>query len=101
MALAEEFSLISIILIIVFFAVVVRVVMLFRELNRTMKDSVQKIGDKMDALEHEYIKLKPKLDEINATLDNKVDYDYLEKKMHELVSIVLQRQQQKELIRSR
>jgi hypothetical protein len=93
MALAEEFSTISIVLIVVFFVVVIRVVLLFRELNRTMKDSVNKIGEKMDSLEHEYIKLKPKLDEINATLDSKVDYDYLEKKMHELVSLVLTRQQ--------
>ncbi len=93
MAVIEELSTLSIILIAVFFIIVIRVVMLFRELNKTMKESVNKIGEKMDSLEHEYVKLKPKLDEINATLDNKVDYDYLEKKMHELVSLVLKRQQ--------
>lgn len=98
MALADEFSLLSVILMLVFLAVVVRVVLLFRQLNRTMKESVDKIGDKMDQLEHEYVKLKPKLDEINATLDTKVDYDFLEKKMHELVSLVLNRQQQRETI---
>ncbi|MFH1257631.1 MAG: hypothetical protein ABIG96_04635 [Candidatus Micrarchaeota archaeon] len=97
MALAEDFgslSMVSWVLIIVFLAVVARVFMLFRELNRTMKDSVNRIADKMDTLEHEYIKLKPKLDEINATLDAKVDYDYLEKKMHELVTLVLTRQKE-------
>lgn len=93
MAITEELSILSIFLIIVFAAVVIRIVMLFRELNRTMKESVHKVSDKMDSLEHEYIKLKPKLDEINATLDAKVDYDYLEKKMHELVTLVLARKQ--------
>lgn len=93
MALAEEFSLLSMVLIVAFFIIVIRVVLLFRELNRTMRESVSKIGEKMDALEHEYVRLKPKLDEINATLDTKVDYDYLEKKMHELVTLVLKREQ--------
>ncbi|MEK6953445.1 MAG: hypothetical protein AABX01_00435 [Candidatus Micrarchaeota archaeon] len=96
MALAEDFgslSMLSYVLLVAFAIITVRVVMLFRELNRTMKDSVGKIGDKMDTLEHEYVRLKPKLDEINATLDSKVDYDYLEKKMHELVSLVLSKQQ--------
>ncbi|MBI5224712.1 hypothetical protein HY989_02485 [Candidatus Micrarchaeota archaeon] len=94
MAIADEFSTLSMVLIAVFFIIVIRVWMLFRDLNRTMKDSVGKIAEKMDSLEHEYIKLKPKLDEINATLDQKVDYDYLEKKMHELVSVVLTRQKE-------
>ncbi|MFH1750165.1 MAG: hypothetical protein ABH863_00645 [Candidatus Micrarchaeota archaeon] len=104
MAIAEDLgslSSISYVLIILFVIVVARVVMLFRELNRTMKESVGKLGDKMDSLEHEYIKLKPKLDEINATLDTKVDYDYLEKKMHELVSLVLARQQREAVSKNR
>jgi uncharacterized protein YoxC len=96
MALVENLSTLSMIMIAVFFVLVVRVYLLYRELNKTMKESVQKIGEKMEQLEHEYIKLKPKLDEINATLDEKVDYDFLEKKMHELVSLVLNRQQQRE-----
>ncbi|MEK6843784.1 MAG: hypothetical protein AABY04_04805 [Candidatus Micrarchaeota archaeon] len=94
MAIADEFSTLSMVLIFIFLIIVVRVWLLFRDLNRTMKESTGKIADKMDSLEHEYIKLKPKLDEINATLDQKVDYDYLEKKMHELVSVVLTRQKE-------
>jgi len=88
-------------LLVIFVIIVVRVVFKFRELNATMKDSAAKLGDKMDSLEHEYVKLKPKLDEINATLDAKVDYDYLEKKMHELVSLVLAKQQREATIHNR
>ncbi len=48
----------------------------------------------MDELEHQYVRIKPELDELRQELATKVDYDYLEGKMHQLVRIVASKQPQ-------
>ncbi|MFH1107229.1 MAG: hypothetical protein V1787_05010 [Candidatus Micrarchaeota archaeon] len=81
----------SVILILIFLAVSYWMVRLMRKLNHTTKKSFQEMQHNMDRLEQEYVKLRPEIDEMKRTLDNKVEYDYLERKMHELVKIVMRR----------
>lgn len=84
-------SLESVILILLFLAVAYWMVRLMRRLNHTTKKHFQEIQHNMDRLEQEYVKLRPELDEMKRMLDDKVEYDYLERKMHELVKIVMRR----------
>ncbi|MBU1196967.1 hypothetical protein KJ765_00490 [Candidatus Micrarchaeota archaeon] len=87
----EGLTLESIILILLFLGVTYWLIHLIRQLNRTTKKSFSEITHHMNRLEQQYVKIRPELDEMRAVMDTKVDYDYLERKMHELVKIVMRR----------
>lgn len=87
----ESFTAESVVLVVVFLAVAYWMVRLMRSLNHTTKKHFQDIQHNMDRLEQQYVKLKPELDEMRSLLEKKVEYDYLERKMHELVKILMQR----------
>lgn len=87
----EGLSVESVVLLVLFVGVSAWMLHLLRQLNRTTKKSFHDIQHQMDRLEQQYVKIRPELDEMRTALESKVDYDYLEKKMHELVKIVMRR----------
>ncbi len=81
----------SVILVLIFVGATAWMLHLLRQLNRTTKKSFHDLQHQMDRLEQQYVKIRPELDEMRTVLETKVDYDYLERKMHELVKIVMRR----------
>ncbi len=90
--MAEELGTASILLLAFFAAVGMFMLWLFYQFRLTAKQKMHEVAGKMDELEHQYVRIKPELDELRQELATKVDYDYLEGKMHQLVRIVASRQ---------
>jgi len=80
----------------VFVAVSGLMVWIFLRFEKTAKTSADEISKKMDEVEREYVRLKPEVDELKYEVSTKVDYDYLESKMHELVSLLADHAAKKE-----
>jgi hypothetical protein len=89
--MAEELSAEALIFLVVFLIATFWVVRLFMKLNREVREKTDKITEKMNELEREYVGIKPELAELRAMLDARVDYSFLEKKLHELVVMVMDR----------
>ena len=89
--MAEELSAEALVFLVVFLIATFWVVRLFMKLNREVREKTDKITEKMDELEREYVGIKPELAELRAMLDARVDYSFLEKKLHELVVMVMDR----------
>lgn len=87
----EGLALESVVLLALFAAVAIWTVHLLRQLNRSTKKSFQEIQHQMNRLEQQYMKIRPELDEMRVALETKVDYEYLERKMHDLVKIVMRK----------
>jgi len=71
-------------------------VWVFLRFEKTAKESAEEITRKMDEVEREYVRLKPEIDELKYELSTKVDYDYLEAKMHELIAALADHVSRKE-----
>ena len=79
------------VLLALFVAVAAWTVHLLRQLNKSTKKSFTEIQHQMNRLEQQYMKIRPELDEMRVALETKVDYEYLERKMHDLVKIVMRK----------
>ena len=89
--MAEELSAEALVFLVVFLIATFWVVRLFMKLNREVREKTDKITEKMDELEREYVGIKPELAELRAMMESRVDYSFLEKKLHELVVMVMDR----------
>lgn len=92
----EEISLQSWLILSLFVAVSAVMVWVFLRFEKTAKESAEEITRKMDEVEREYVRLKPEIDELKYELSTKVDYDYLEAKMHELIAALADHVSRKE-----
>ena len=91
MNVVEELSGEAIVFLAIFLLVAFWVVRLFIRLNNEMRQKTTQVLEKMDELEKEYVSIKPELSELRALLESRVDYPFLEKKLHELVLLVMQK----------
>ena len=89
--MADDLSLQAIVFFVIFLAVALWMMRLFLRLKKQEEQAVGQVTGKIDELEREYVGLKPELAEIRVMLDSRVDYPYLEKKMHELVKLVMEK----------
>ncbi len=87
--MVEELSGESIVFLAIFLLVAFWVIRLFIKLNKEMKEKTSLVVQRMDELEREYVSIKPELAELRALLESRVDYPFLEKKLHELVVLVM------------
>ncbi|MFA6048325.1 MAG: hypothetical protein WC792_00045 [Candidatus Micrarchaeia archaeon] len=89
--MAEEIGLISVVLLVFFAGLCAFVVWLLYQFRLSAKRNLHEVTRKMDELEHQYVRIKPEIDELRHELATKVDYDYLEGKMHQLVRLIAAR----------
>lgn len=87
--MVEELSGESLVFLAIFLLVAFWVIRLFIKLNKEMREKTSLVLQKMDELEKEYVSIKPELAELRALLESRVDYPFLEKKLHELVVLVM------------
>jgi hypothetical protein len=76
---------------VVFLAVALWMLRLFLRMRKQEEQASSQVAARIDELEREYVSLKPELAEIRVMLDSRVDYPYLERKMHELVTLIMSR----------
>ncbi len=90
--MADEISIVSVALLVFFAALCAFVLWLFYQFRLSARRNMHEVTKKMDELEHQYVRIKPEIDELRHELATKVDYNYLEGKMRQLVGIVAARQ---------
>ena len=90
MASVDLSSLMVILVIVTLGGVALSVYLILSYQSRTQKE-INELTSRMAQVEKEYLKLKPEFTEVKSSLEDRVDYTTMEKKLRELITFVGER----------